>query len=76
MLGADTSRMDELVPPADRATDVGVRNVDGPEGATVVERDKLPDSPLTLVKIMVEFEEEPAGMDKDPWFAETVKSTT
>ena len=76
LLEEETVRIDEFVPPADTTIADELREPEGPEGETVAETDKLPDKPLTLVRTMLEVEEEPAGTDKDPGLAVTVKSTT
>ncbi len=67
---------DDPDPPAGKATVEELREGMGPEGEIVAVRDRLPESPLTLVKEMLELEEVPAGTDKDPGLAEIVKSTT
>ncbi len=76
LLGADTERREDPLPPADNATVVGLREGLGPEGEMVAVRDKVPDSPLTLVKVMLELEEVPGGTDRGAGLAETVKSST
>ena len=76
MPGEETVRTEEPDPFADKTIAEGLTAAEGPEGETVAVRDRLPDSPLTLVRKILELEEEPAGTDNDPGVAETVKSTT
>ncbi len=76
LLKEEIVRTDDPDPPAGNATVDELREGMGPEGETVAVRDRLPESPLTLVKEMLELEEVPAGIDKDAGLAEIVKSTT
>ncbi len=76
LLGADTVRREDPVPPSDNATVVGLRDGLGPEGEMVAVRNRVPDSLLTLVRVMLELEEVPGGMDREAGLAETVKSST
>ncbi len=76
LLGEEMVRVEVPDPPADNATVVGLRDERGPEGETVVVRERLPVRPLILVKEIVELEEVPARSDREPGLAEILKSTT
>ena len=62
--------------PLDNAIVVGLRVTVGPEGETVAVSDTLPDSPLTLDSVMVEFADVPGGAESEFGLATIVKSTT
>ncbi len=76
MLGEETVRTDDPEPPGDNEIVDWLRDETGPDGEVVAVRDTLPDSPLTLVKIMLELEEVPGGVETELGVAKIVKSTT
>src|SRR5437867_12878723 len=76
LVGDETVRIEEPVPPAGRETVNGLRDKVSPVGETVGVRDRFPDSPLTLVRIMFELEEVPAGTDMKLGLADIMKPTT
>ncbi len=76
MLGDETVRTEEPVPPADKTNVDGLRDGVGPEGEMVAVRDRLPDNPLRLVNMMLELEAVPPGMIKEIGLAEIEKSIT
>ena len=75
MEGENTVRVEDPDPPGERVTVDGLRESVGPEGEMIAARDRLPDSPLMLVKAMVELEEDPGGTDRDVELGEILKST-
>ncbi len=76
LLVVENVRLDVPEPPADRATADGFKDIVGPEGDTVALRDTLPDRPLTLDRVMLEFAEVPGGAESVLGLADRVKSTT
>ena len=52
-------RVDDPEPPEVRATLVGLRDVVRPDGETVGESETVPEKLLRLVRLMVEFPDEP-----------------
>ncbi len=76
LLGEETVRMEDPELPADKDTVAGLRDDVGPEGDTVAVRDRLPVSPLTLVRVMLELDDVPGGTVRELVLAEIVKSTT
>ena len=57
-------------------TVVGFNDTEGPDGDAVALSEILPDKPLTLDRVMVEFADVPGGAVSEPGPAEIVKSTT
>ncbi len=51
--------MDGTLPEAGNETDVGLRVTVGPKADMVSVKLRIPENPLTLVRVMVELEEEP-----------------
>ncbi len=76
LLCEETVSVDDPDPPGDKETVNGLRVGTGPDGEMLAVSDRLPVSPLILVKDIVELEDVPAGTDRDPGLAEIVKSTT
>ncbi len=62
--------------PDDMDNDDELRETVGPEGDTDAERIMLPESPLMLVIVRLEFALAPAGMLRELGLAEMLKSTT
>ena len=69
-------RVEVPEPPPTSTTVDGFNDTDDPDGDTVVLSETLPDSPLMLDKVMVEFADVPGGAVSELGLAETVKSTT
>ncbi len=68
--------IEDSVLPDDIVNDDGLRETVGPEGDTDAERIMLPESPLILVIVRLEFVLAPAGMLRELGLAEMLKSTT
>jgi hypothetical protein len=51
--------VEATLPDAGNETDVGLSVTLGPEGDMVLVKLRIPENPLTLVRVMVELEEEP-----------------
>ena len=73
-LGTETFKMEEAEPPETSRSVRGLIETIGPPGFTPSCRFTLPESPLTLVTVMVEFAEDPSGTARNIGFAETKKS--
>jgi hypothetical protein len=73
-VGTVTVRTELLVCPALRVTGFGLNEPKGPVGETVAERLTEPVKLFWLVMLIVEVVEEPWVVDRDPGFAERVKS--
>ena len=69
-------RVDVAELPAVRVMVDGFREIVGPDGETVALSETLPESPLMLAMVIVEFPVTPGGAVRVAGLAETVKSTT
>jgi len=69
-------RVEVPVPELASTTVDGFNDTEGPDGDAVALSEILPDRPLTLDKVMVEFADVPGGAVSELGLAETVKSTT
>ncbi len=73
----DIVRVENVELPGDRTTLGGLSDTVGPdEGEMVAVRDRLPDNPLMLVMVMLEFEDPPGDTEMEVGVAEIAKSTT
>jgi len=76
LLVEEKVRVEAPVPELASTTVDGFDDTEGPDGDAVALSKILPDKPLTLDKVMVEFAEVPGGAVIEPGLAEIVKSTT
>jgi hypothetical protein len=74
--GAETVSVDGDDPLADRLTVAGFREMPSPEGETLPVNDMLPESPLRLAIVIVEFADAPAGNETVLGIATMPKSST
>ena len=58
-------RVEGVEPPADRLTDVGLRDTWGPDGETVPLKVRVPEKPLLLVSVMEVVPDELGGTVRD-----------
>ena len=76
LLVEEKVRVEVPVPELASKTVDGFNDTEGPDGDAVALSEILPDSPLTLDRVMVEFVDVPGGAVSELGLAETVKSTT
>ncbi len=76
LAGTEIMAIEDPVLSGDMDNDDELRETVGPEGDTDAERIMLPESPLILVIVRLEFALAPAGMLRELGLAEMLKSTT
>ena len=76
LLVEEKVRVEVPVPELASTTVDGFNDTEGPDGDAAAVSEILPDRPLTLEKVMVEFADVPGGTVSEPGLAEIVKSTT
>ena len=76
LLAEEKMRVEVPVPELASTSVDGFNDNEGPDGDTVALREILPDKPLTLDKVMVEFADVPGGAVSELGLAEMVKSMT
>ncbi len=72
----EKARAEVPVPPPASTTVEGFTDSEGPDGDTVALSETLPDNPLMLDKVIVEFADVPGGAVSELGLAEIEKSTT
>jgi hypothetical protein len=76
LLVEEKVRVEVPVPELARTTVEGFTVSEGPDGDTVALIETLPDNPLMLVSVMVEFADVPGEAVSEPGLREIEKSTT
>jgi len=76
LLVEEKVRVEVPVPELASKTVDGFNGNEGPDGDAVALSKILPDNPLTLDRVIVEFADVPGGAVSEPGLAEIVKSTT
>ncbi len=76
LLVEEKVRVEVPVPELASATVDGFNDTDGPDGDAVTLSEILPDKPLTLDRVMVEFADVPGGAVSELGLVEIMKSTT
>ena len=76
LLVDENVRVEVPVPELESTIVDGFTVSEGPDGDTVALSETLPDNPLMLERLIVEFADVPGGAVNETGFAETEKSTT